>query len=239
MLIKDELNDNFEVYDFENFFHDPKYLIKSFEQVKIMDNKTKEPFLKFIKDSMLEENIFFIGIGESKEDKKAVKNLKKSSFFSDSTRFGIIVSLIKKSELGEFEEGDMIIVQKNGKSKLMDDQNNILVKRIPAGLRKSQENLIKELSENLYESNVFLPDEVLPVVDLKYLIKCRYDDNKIKGLNKLRMISKVKSLREKLKDEYPELEKQCYFVEQKMPIKNDAEYEFLVEDIGREDMRTM
>jgi len=112
---------------------------------------------------------------------------------NDGQKYGVVYADQTKLSFGDFEPGDIFMVQRNSKAKVVEssaktkligNSQEILVSKVLSKdlVDPKTYNLAKTLnsvSAEISSTNLFFPNEILSHVDLNYLVKVTFDKNTI------------------------------------------------------------
>ena len=189
-----------------------------------------------------------------------LRDLRMNSFISNEFQYGLAVCKNTSTVFGEYQAGDILVIQRNTLTKRIPPQkklkifptklienDKILITKISPKLAPSltAENwsavpYLKQISDIIFETNLYMPSSVLEYKDLNYLVKITFDRNRMNGKDMARMRKSIRDLRAAMARKYPKLEQRTVFTLNPTKVKETNGYWFLnIQDVKRSDINTM
>jgi hypothetical protein len=123
---------------------------------------------------------------------KRLNDLKINTLMNDPLKYGLVYAEKAELSFGKFEPGDLFMIQRNTKTKLggaagsnlIGSGDEVIVTKILSKdlVERDGYNLartLKQVSDQIFNTNIFFPNEILSLKDSSYLVKVTFDKNQI------------------------------------------------------------
>lgn len=170
---------------------------------------------------------------------------------SDGQKYGVVYADKCNLSFGDFEPGDIFMVQRNTKTKVANSPNakvlganqEILVSKVVSKslVDKNEYRLastLKNISSEIFKTNLYFPNEILSHIDLNYLVKVTFDKNNLSPKQMAEMRRKMFEIKSELEKNYPKLAEKTVFTLNPTNTGHEG-WRLQVNDVKRADVMTM